>query len=283
MYIITKALSALALGTLLYVPGWALWLLFHQDHPPLTGREESRLMLFWQVGAGMACAGVVALLLSISGIFHVWSFSLCLISLVAVALLVVRPTLSDLKRGFPSLGAVASGSWPVLPAILIGLFLFLLPFMNVFGSWDAGVYPNIAGNIDRTGSVFYSDPAFAELQEGEKHLFYEDHYDTGERGERIYKHSTLDLGFYLTDLDKGEITPQLFYYFPSFLAAGMGFLGVRPGFLLISMFALLSVWGLYLLARELMGRWASAAASLFLAVCFIEVYFAKSATSEVYA
>ena len=231
----------------------------------------------------MACAGVVALLLSISGIFHVWSFSLSLISLVAVALLVVRPTLSDLKRSFPSLRATASGNWPVLPAILIGLFLFLLPFMNVFGSWDAGVYPNIAGNIDRTGSVFYSDPVFPGLQEEERHLFYEDHYYTDESGERVFKHSTLDLGFYLTDPDKGEVTPQLFYYFPSFLAAGMGFLGVRPGFMLIPLFALLSVWGLYLLARELMGRWASAAASLLLAVSFIQVYFAKYATSEVCA
>ena len=283
MYIITKILSSLALGALLYLPGWALWILFHRNRPPPAGNEESGLMLFWQVGTGMACGGVVALLLSISGVFNVWSFSLCLVCLLVVVLLVVRPTFRDLKRGFPSPGAVASGALPVFPAILIGLFLFLLPFMNVFGSWDAGVYPNVAGNIERTGSVFYSDPVFPGLSEEERHLFSEDHYYTDENGEKVLKHSTIDLGFYLTDPAGGGVTPQLFYYFPSFLAVSMGFLGVRPGFLLIPLFALLSVWGLFLLARELMGRWASAAASLLLAVGFIQVYFAKYATSEMCA
>lgn len=157
--------------------------------------------------------------------------------------------------------------------------MFLLPFMNVFGAWDSGVYPNIAGNIDRTGSVFYEDAVLSELSEPERDLFYRDLYDA----EGEYKHSTVEPGFYLTDPERGTVTPQFFYFFPSLLAVGMAFTGVRAGFLLLTAFALLSLAGMYLLAREFMGGLGALLASLFLAVNTIQVYFSKYATSEILA
>lgn len=278
MNVLTVIIKALALAALVLVTGWAAWLLFHRRAAGEDNRYRN--VFFSQVSAGVAVTGVAALILALTGAFAAWSLALFDIGLAVVALIVRRPRLEDLRASVPGGRNLREAAAPAL-IVLVALVIFVPPFMDVFGSWDVGGYANIAGNIRRTGSAFYTDPLLADMDPSTRDLFYEKYYrdDTG-----AYKYTILDQGFYITDASTGRVTPQFFYFFPAWLAAGMAFLGVRPGFLVQIFFAALSLWAFWVLAKELLGpkRWnlAALAASLFLVVNFLEVYFVKYATSE---
>lgn len=274
-----RLLGLIALAFLLFVPGWATWLLFHhKDKGDGSGSSTVR-NLFTQVAAGITIDSLLALVLAFAGVFSLWLFSACVIGYSALALAFSSPRLSLAGLGLPRPGKLARQSWVLLVALVIGLALFMLPFMFAFGGSDEGIYPNTAGNILRTGSVFFNDPVVPTVKPQDRDMFYLQAYQDV-NGKSVYSYSVQEAGLFISSFKTGKITPQFFYLFPSLMAVFMGFIGLRGGFFVLTLLALMSAWAVFLIAEEVMDRWAAGVASIFLVVNFLEVYFAKFSTSE---
>lgn len=279
---LAKAAGALWLAILIYADGWATWLVFHrrshgdrQAGPGLAG-------LFGQVVTGVVVTGCVTLALALAGIFNAWTYSGCCLGYAVIMVAASSPDKSLLTRSVPATRSMMREALPLAVCLVIGAALFLLPYMFVFGSADEGVYPNTAGNIARSGSVFLVDPVMREVDEEHFDWFYK-HYYLKEDGRRVPWFDIQEPGFYATDIDSGAVTPQFLYFFPACMAPLMIFLGVRAGFLMLTVLCLLSLWALYLIGIELMNKWAALAAAIFLAVNLLQVYFGKLSTAEIAA
>lgn len=270
--------GALWVACSVYVAGLATWLLFHRgagEEAPRRGLEE----LFSQVVSGMAVAGVIAFILALAGVFSGWSYSACVVGYSLLAVLVARPRASGIRRAFPSRNGLAGYVWPLLVLLAVGAALFIPPSMNVFGGADETVYPNVAAQVRRTGSVFQEDPVVTTVPDNRLDFFYKRFYERKD-GVKTLLFAIQEPGFYLTDIQKGEVTPQFFFFYPAQMAVLMTFIGTRGGFLLLALFGLVSLVALYLIALEIMNRGAALLAGLLLAVNFLQVYFAKYSTAE---
>jgi len=278
--LIMKVLGLIGLGLLFYVPGWATWLVFHRKHLYSEDSTSTIRNLFCQVAAGAVMDGVLALFLALAGIFNLWIIAGAAAAWTVAVLVVVRPRFSRKSFGIATSGRELRQAAPLIVCLLVGFFLFMLPFMSVLGSADEGLYPNIAGTIARTGSPYIKDPVVPTVKPEASSLFYRQ--ILRKDGTKVaYSYTIEEAGLYISNFTTGKITPQFFYYYPAMMAMFMGMIGFRGGFFILTFFALMSVWAIYLLAREFMESWASFVAALFLAVNFLEVYFAKFSTAEI--
>jgi hypothetical protein len=278
--LIIKFLGLVGLGLLFYVPGWATWLVFNRKHLELQDSTSTIRNLFCQVAAGAVLDGVLALILALAGIFNLWIIAGVAAAWTIAVLVVIRPRFSRKSFGIAASGRELRQAAPLIVCLLVGFFLFMLPFMSVLGSADEGLYPNIAGTIARTGSPYLKDPVVPTVKPEARTLFYRSAFKK-EGSKSVRAWTILEPGLYVTNFTTGKITPQFFYYYPAMMAMFMGMIGFRGGFFILTFFALMSVWAIYLLAREFMETWASFVAALFLAVNFLEVYFAKFSTAEI--
>jgi 4-amino-4-deoxy-L-arabinose transferase-like glycosyltransferase len=276
--VLARVLGLFALAFLILLSGAASWLLIRairsskgdpEDIPP---ESDGGGFMFGWIAAGMIFDSFLALALALAGVFSSWAFSIIVVAYSLLAVAIARPRLSSLKRYLPSWRELARGLVPLMVVSAVALILFLLPFMYVFGFADEGVYPNTAANIARTGSYQIRDPLVPEMEKNGFNIFYKKYYD---------KVTIPEAGFYITSFSKGLIVPQFFYLYPSLMALFMSFLGIRGGFLILTLMGMLSVATVYLIAERMSNRWAALASALFLAVSFLEVYFAKFSTSEI--
>lgn len=279
MNVFLKIPGALAILLLTYLSGWATWMLFHRGDRGGWGAPGRPPDLFCQFAAGVAVGGVIALVFSVLGWFHAWSFAACILGYFTLTLVLLRPGPHSLRRSLPVIADAFREYRLVIIAMIVGLMLFPLPFMFAFGGGDNGVYVNIAGNIKRTGSALSRDNAIPKVEEKKQYILYR-RARLPNRPRNEIEYTVLEPGFFISDFARGNLTPQFFWLFPAWMAAFMVFLGVRGGFFVVTFFALLSIWAMFMLAREIMGKWAAAAASVFLVVNFLEVYFAKTSFSE---
>lgn len=270
--------GALWVACSVYLAGLATWLLFHHGAGEEAGRS-GLARLFSQVVAGMAIAGLFAFILAMAGVFSGWSYSACVIGYSLLSVAISRPRRRVLRCAFPSRDEFKGNVWPLLLLLVVGAALFIPPSMNMFGGADETVYPNVAAQVRRTGSVFQEDPVVPTVPDNRLDFFYKRFYEKKD-GTKELLFAIQEPGFYLTDIPKGEVTPQFFFFYPSQMAVLMAFIGTRGGFLILALYGLISLTALYLIALEIMNRWAALLAGLFLAVNFLQVYFAKYSTAE---
>lgn len=270
-----RILNLALLALVLYAPGWAAMLALRGGESDGATPRDGFELLFFQVGTGVAVGSTVALILALAGLFSGVTWASCCIVFTLAALAIARPDLRRLKESLPIRASVFSHDIAVLAVLLLSLALFLMPFMNVFGQGDEGIYPNTAAHIKREGSVFITDTLMEQMTPEQRELFYY----TEDEGD-YYERDLQEQGFMVRDFATGSVIPQFVFLFPALMAAFMAFVGPKASFLVVPMFGVLSVWALYMVGRELAGRWAGLLASLLLSVCFLQVFFAKYSTSE---
>ncbi len=159
--------------------------------------------------------------------------------------------------------------------LLIAFLLSLPPFELVLGGKDAGVYPNTAYAIVRTGGIVQEDPIVASLSyDAAEEIFLKLHPDRF-----LYRYQRLP-GFYVTDLAKGRVLPQFLHLYPAVLALGVSLLGLRWGLAVQGLLALLGTWGYALLARRLFGRRTGLLTLAAFALFLPQVWFGRYPVSE---
>ncbi len=78
------------------------------------------------------------------------------------------------------------------------------------------------------------------------------------------------------------MVPQFYYLWPSLMAVFSLFLGPGRMFYAMTCMALLSLWGIFLMGRRMLGRGWAWVAALLAALSPLMVYFSKYATSEMF-
>lgn len=264
-----RLFKLLILLLVLYVPGYAAYVALLRSRVD-EDRDSGFSLLFLQLGAGIVIASVLALALALTGHFTpvTWPAA-CAIFSVAV-LLAARPKVKDALSCLPVRRGLYRREWVIVLVLVLALANFALPFMNVFGQADETVYPNVAANIRRTGSVFPVDKELAGLPDAQFKLFY--------RGPGLG--DLVEPGFYIEDYATGRLLPQFVFLYPALMAGFMVFLGDRGGYLILTMLSVLSVLGVFLIGRELADRKTGVLAALIMSVAFLQTYFAKYSTSE---
>ncbi|MCC9075708.1 glycosyltransferase family 39 protein [Litorilinea aerophila] len=168
------------------------------------------------------------------------------------------------------------GNWNELALtilVLISAGLYLHPHEYVLGGNDAGSYINIAAATARTGTY---------LQRDEWNLFLAEHGAATLRTQprpMLTRHLQF-VGWYIDDEDPAISRPQFFPYHPSLLSIAMSIGGVRAGFYVTPLVAILGIVALYLLARQLFNEWVALLAASFLTITSTQIFFARYPTTE---
>lgn len=183
-----------------------------------------------------------------------------------------RPLASTSERPFALLPRRWE-KWFLLLWLAAALWLFFRPHQFVIGGADAGVYVNLAANIDRVGSILFQDGTFARLPAAVQAVLSRPIANP-------VVNSYLLPGFYLMDAANGLVEPQFYPFHPVWQAVAYGLGGATAALLLTGFWALLSCLAIYLFARHLAGWEAAALAVTALSLNAMQVWFARYPTTE---
>jgi len=259
------ALRAFALLLFFFIPGWLAASLLRGGKEVLDDRE--RLFLAASLGVGIVAASAMAL--SLASAYSLPGL-LALVGAVCVMLaLAARKRVAWLWRvGLKDLLFT-------LAVIAVALILFVPPGRTVFGWSDVGVYPDIAAHIQREGGEVMEVPTVQEVAPERRDLVYEPNEDPN-----LPFEANENKAFLITDFESGRVVPLFYFLWPSFMAVFASFLGLDSMFWAVTAMGVLGLWGLFLLARRLLGwRWGLAATVLG-ALSPLFIYFARYTTSE---
>ena len=234
---------------------------------------------------GIIILGWVATVLAELGWFRAWLLGLLLaVPAVAIAVLWHRREREPAEAGQREirLGVDRLRRWE---RGMIGLWLvaagwlFFRPHEAFQGGADAGVYVSLGAEIARNGGFRIVDETLAGLDPALTKAVLRPLPNTP--GAVAY----LLPGYYVTDLMRGELTPQFYPLHPvlqaiAFESAGGGAAGMRAELLLAGVWMLLGTLAVYLTARDVGGPFAGALTLAGLSLCALQVWFARYPTSE---
>jgi hypothetical protein len=247
---------------------------FAKDRSNLSFSEA----IFLSVLGSVLVSGSVALALAEMGLFSLTFL---------VAILLIYCFLVVLKGGrefkvIPLQRPVLSSTTFIMIGILgLSLFLFFRPYPWILGGRDPGVYVNTGVNIAKTGSIVIHDRLLASVNESVKNILYYFERDP-ELLSRIKYQGVQFPGFYITNKDIGEVTPQFFYLWPTWIAVFYSVFGLRGALFVTPFFAWLATFGVYLFAKVMLGKNVGVIACLLLGVNFAQIWYARYPTTEVF-
>lgn len=256
-----------ALVAFLFLPGYLAVSLLLGEKSGMGGGEK----IFLAATCGCAAVALMAEALGLAGRFGLWPLLACWLVLCLALLIPAR-------RRLAWLGRVRRREWVALALLaLVGLVIFLPPGRVVFGWNDDGVYSDIAARMQREGDIHMQVEVVSEVAPERRDMVFAPRTDDRSKFESyLYKQ------YFITDSSAGKVVPQLFYLWPSFMAVFALFLGPDRMFFAITFAALLSLAGILMLARRMLGkRWPLAAITL-IAASPLMIYFAKYTTSEMF-
>ena len=307
MPLLQLALALLALPCLLFLPGYLLLsILWHgrpkaprharSTEPPVATpagsdidariieqrRRESAAkwmglplsdVLFQGVLVSTLLVSALAFLLAEVGLF---SFPL-LLALVAglLVLLAVIIWRQRIPLALP---------WPawtdLFPLLLVMLSVAMAsrPYEYILGSGDAGSYVNIGVSIADTGGIilYNDDIATLDPQVARQEMLFPDM--PMPLMEPRYHHFP---SFLISDLERGQITPQFYHLFPTWIAIGYSLLGLLGSLYVTPMFGVLAIQAVYFAGKKVLGQWAGLLGSLFLSLNMVQMWFSRYPTSEI--
>jgi hypothetical protein len=260
-------LKLVALLAFLFIPGYLVISLFLGKKSGMSGGE--RLFLSAVLGCGL-----VALLAMVIGLAGRFGFS----TLIPAWVILCAALLYFARRRITWIATVGWRQWAILALLAaVGLALFLPPGRVVFGWNDDGSYPNIAARMVNQGDIHTRVEVVQEVAAEQRDLVFVPNTDPHYTFQAdLYKQ------YFITDYSSGEVVPQFYYLWPSLMAIFALFLGVSRMFYAVTLASLLSLWGVYLLGRRMLGgRWAWIAAILTV-FSPLTLYFSKYTTSEMF-
>ncbi len=158
--------------------------------------------------------------------------------------------------------------------LVLAAVLFFHPHEYLVGGADAGVYVNLGASIHRLGSWVVHNDIIANTDE----VMYETLFRRQPPSQ--FPEFLQFPGFYLTNPDQGEITPQFFPLHPLWLAVWNTAGGVRSSLFATPIWGLLGVWATALVARDLFGRRCGLLSFLLLSLTATQIWFSRYPTAE---
>jgi hypothetical protein len=251
-----------------FVPGALLF------RAPIAERDRrARLVpeerVFWSVVISVAWSSVVVLAMAAASRYTLYGLLVANAGVSAAALAAWRGRL--LYRGT----AARPDAGLVLPLALVALGIALaFPVGEVvIGGKDPGAYVNEGIAIAKGGGLLIRDRFVAALPSDARSIFFPPYGDRGYYSLRF-------MGFFLVDPQAGTVVGQFPHLYPAWIAIGYGLDAVNGALRAVSGWAVLGLLAVYFVGARLIGRVPAFCASALLAICVIEVWFARYPNSE---
>ncbi len=163
--------------------------------------------------------------------------------------------------------------------LIAALWLYFRPHEYILGGADAGVYVTVGAEIAQHGGFRVQDEMIADLDPSLRGVFLRPLPGNPVADSYLFP------GFYVTDADKGAITPQFYPFHPAWQAVAYSMSasveeGVRSELLITGLWMMLASVAIILVARELGGWPAAILVMAALALTALQVWFARYPTTE---
>jgi len=163
--------------------------------------------------------------------------------------------------------------------LLVGILalaaaLFFHPHEYLFGGADAGVYVSQGANIAFTGSLRIEDKEVSELDPLLAPLLFREQPPNSTTRYLRFP------GFYISDLERGLISPQFLPLHPLWIAIFHRLLGLNGSLYATPCWGLLGVLSVYFATRRLFDARVAALAAFLLTITATQIWFARYPTSE---
>lgn len=267
-------ISALFLVPLIFlVPGYVLCYIC-RDKKLKFGFLDT---LFLVILGSILLSGWLGLILAELGFFSIWNLALLL--LITLIPLIVKFHVRFDSRLLPP-PTLTPFSFSLLLLMILAGFLFLKPYPWIVGGRDQGVYVNTGINIAKTGSILIHDSVLGNMSNSSKSVFYSLETKPEVLNETRYQGSEFP-GFYITDKDKGEITPQFFYLYPTWVAIFYSIFGLELCLYVTPILALLALLSVFFLGKTLFNEKVALLSSLLLTLNFAQIWYAREPSTEI--
>ena len=226
-------------------------------------------------------------------------FEACFVSIISVVAIVGSVGVVLVSFGRYSLLALAVVMWGIGIAIfatkrslgpwrfkkptiyeflLLGLLLgcsivYFRPHEYIAAATDAGGYVNTAATIAQTGQFLLYDDWTALLKQHEIVALRP-------QIESFLPRWLQFVGWYIDDTNPAKTIPQFFPFHTVLIAVGMNLAGLYGGLLVTPLWGVLSIGGVYLVARRIFGPMVALLAALLLALTATHIFFVRYPTTE---
>jgi 4-amino-4-deoxy-L-arabinose transferase-like glycosyltransferase len=168
--------------------------------------------------------------------------------------------------------------WLALPLMAL---LFFPPFEYIFGGRDPGVYVAVGAGLAREGRLRSVDEQIASLSRSDRQFYYR---LRGKEGNKqwgdSYRKNRQYPGLFVTDSERGEVTPQFYPLYPVLLAAGY-FAGGPIGELAVTPFlTILALAAVYLFGREVFSSRVAVWSFILILISYPVLWYSRYPNSE---
>ena len=233
---------------------------------------------FLRAACGAGAVAWVALLLAELGQLHL---SL-LAALLAAGLvgLVVQTRLIRRQGPAPrSAGGRARGVTAFCAVTVLGAVLYFPPYESVVFGDDASVYLSFGRKVAETGRLVFDDPLLREIPAEAR----EDLFLNRQPRDMTGRYARFPGGFLIADIAEPDVTAGFSPLFPVLAALFYEAVPARGAPAVTSVFAVLSIGGLFLLGAGIGGIRAGLLAAVLLAVSLPQIWFAKYPVPDIVA
>ena len=214
---------------------------------------------------GFAVSSLILFILAILG--YLTAGSIAAVLLFFLAVLIVK------RRVSPSYLLFCL----VLGVSVLAFSKLYPPYETFLQADDASVYLATAGQIAKSGGLFYTDPLVLEMSQKERlNMFYNRFWPSDTTG----REARFPGGVRLIDVSKGTVTFGFYHMFPVWLGTAILILGQHQFLLLLTFFYMLSLIAIFLLGRRFGGLLTGIALPLLFLCFYPEIYFLRMPTSE---
>lgn len=234
-----------------------------QEPGPLAGGAVS-------VGElGVFAAAILVALVAMVGLAsaHLHHYSLTAVGLGTAAALGILAVVLRVSGRLPKVVLDLKGLLILVATAVVAAVMFLPGFHYGAGDRDPGGYMMIGATIAREGSTTFTDPVLA----------------SPDLPVQVQSPGARFAGIWITDADKGTVTPQFYHLWPALLATAdklHGFAGMANTDPLVAILAVLLAVAV---ARRLGGLVAAGVTGLLLSTHMMQVWQAKYPSAEVFS
>ncbi len=253
-----------------FVPGYLIFTLFCKQGLSL---KKSEIMLI-SIVISTSITSIIGTLLAEIGYFSLDAVFFSILSICIPLAIVryrkgiglnIRPIRHEILINYESAALF------LVLAASAALLLIYPPVDWIFGTFDPGIYINNGVNIAKTGAIFHTDPLIRSINSDE--ILVHGLVNQGLNGFGIH-------GYDLVNPKEGIFLPVLFHLFPVWIAILYSILGMEGATYTSSIFGILGLLTVFMVARLITNWKVATIASVLLMTNFIQIYFTRTSFTE---
>lgn len=253
-------LNAIGIILIFYLPGYLINRLFNL-------KIKDFELIFLEVSTSIMLTGLIGFVLAQFAIFSInLLYSLLALVCITTFLRGKKPFNFNPKKLF----LIACF------AIIISSVIFLKPQETFHGGLDPGVYINTGVNIANTGAILISSRIIQELRQKNITSFYQLRSEP-----RLGTYGNQLPGFYITDTEKGIITPQFYHLYPVWIAIFYSIFGLKGTLFVVPLFSILSLMTIFLFTKRILNTRVAILSVGLLSISFPQVWYSLIPNSEI--